>query len=172
VLLPSGALAAVWFGVPASNPVQQSVAAEVSHAVPPANGSPAKPFATGNAVQAAPVTESAPPVAAPPPVQAHHARRHEGPAPVVEAAPPRVDLPQAAAAFPAESTLAAENALLQSAMIAARSGDAARAVDLLDHLLTRYPSSPLAQSARAQRVRVAARLRADELSTSLVPPSP
>lgn len=56
------------------------------------------------------------------------------------------------------STLAIENALLQRAMGAARSGDDRRAVQLLDELLSKYPSSPLAQNAKVERMRAFARL--------------
>jgi hypothetical protein len=56
------------------------------------------------------------------------------------------------------STLAIENALLQRAMSAARSGDDRRAVQLLDELLSRYPTSPLAQNAKVERMRAFARL--------------
>lgn len=54
------------------------------------------------------------------------------------------------------STLAEENRLFRAALEARRNGDPARAVELLDALLTRYRGSPLAGEARAQRAGAAA----------------
>jgi ferric-dicitrate binding protein FerR (iron transport regulator) len=52
---------------------------------------------------------------------------------------------------PARTTLAAENALLQEAMEARRRGQPRRAIERIDRLLGRYPDSPLAEIARAER---------------------
>lgn len=63
------------------------------------------------------------------------------------------------------STLAAENALMQAAMAAARTGDDARAVSLFGDLLARYPRSPLAYNAGVARFRALRRL-GDERAAS------
>jgi FecR protein len=52
------------------------------------------------------------------------------------------------------STLAAENALLAEAMTSRRDHQDERALARLDRLLTRYPASPLAETARVERLRV------------------
>ncbi len=57
-----------------------------------------------------------------------------------------------------KSTLAAENALMQNALIEARGGRDARAVALLDALIARYPASPLRQNAEVERFRALERL--------------
>ncbi len=57
-------------------------------------------------------------------------------------------------AMPIESTLGAENALLSSAMRSRRDGDRAGALTTLDELLGRYPRSPLAETARVEKLRV------------------
>ena len=54
------------------------------------------------------------------------------------------------------STLATENDLFGAALRAERSGDTAEAADLLDALLTRFPHSPLRESAQRARARVTA----------------
>jgi ferric-dicitrate binding protein FerR (iron transport regulator) len=51
------------------------------------------------------------------------------------------------------STLAAENRLLQSAMAARQKGDPRRAADLAADLVARYPASPLVEEARVERMR-------------------
>jgi ferric-dicitrate binding protein FerR (iron transport regulator) len=56
-------------------------------------------------------------------------------------------------ATPALSTLAEENELYTAAARAAREGNETLAVSELSALLTRYPSSPLAQNARVDRFR-------------------
>jgi hypothetical protein len=56
------------------------------------------------------------------------------------------------------NALAQQNRLLQAALAARSQGDHARAVRLLDELLRRYPSSPLAESARVERFRSLRRL--------------
>jgi hypothetical protein len=55
------------------------------------------------------------------------------------------------------STLAAENELYRRAVAAARGGDDARAVGLLDVFLSRFPRSPLAQNAAVERFRALVR---------------
>ena len=64
-------------------------------------------------------------------------------------------LPRPAPATPA-STLATENDLFGAALRAERSGDRAEAAHLLDALLTRFPQSPLRESAQRARARVTA----------------
>jgi len=66
------------------------------------------------------------------------------------AAPPS---PKRAAEAPA-SSLAAQNDLFERAIARKRAGDPAGAVAALDDLLARYPSSHLAQSARAERMKL------------------
>jgi hypothetical protein len=56
-----------------------------------------------------------------------------------------------------ESDLARQNALYESAMAAKRRGDDAAVISALDSLLTRWPDSPLADEARRERARAAAR---------------
>ena len=56
------------------------------------------------------------------------------------------------------SQLAEQNALFQAALAARRRGDDAAAIASLDTLLTRYPQSPLAGQARAERLRAARNL--------------
>jgi outer membrane protein assembly factor BamD (BamD/ComL family) len=51
------------------------------------------------------------------------------------------------------STLAEQNKLLQQALDARRRGDETHAIESLDTLLTRYPSSPLTQEARVEKFR-------------------
>jgi hypothetical protein len=51
------------------------------------------------------------------------------------------------------STLAEENELFRSALAARRRGDPGRAIELLDHLLSGYKTSPLVAEARAERAR-------------------
>ena len=58
----------------------------------------------------------------------------------------------------AESTLAEQNRLYQSALEARRRGDDARAVSILNDLLARFPQSPLTQEARIERLRCLDRL--------------
>jgi hypothetical protein len=58
----------------------------------------------------------------------------------------------------APSTLADQNALLQSALDARRAGDDGRAVSKLDELLTKYPASPLGQEAHVERFRALERM--------------
>jgi ferric-dicitrate binding protein FerR (iron transport regulator) len=54
------------------------------------------------------------------------------------------------------STLAAQNELLEAALVAVDQGDHERALRLTSRLLSQYPSSPLRASARAVRKRVKA----------------
>jgi FecR protein len=67
------------------------------------------------------------------------------PAPVRSVAPAQAD---------PSSTLKAENAALADAMRLAREHRDARALARLDDLLARHPSSPLAETARLERVRI------------------
>jgi hypothetical protein len=52
-----------------------------------------------------------------------------------------------------DSSLAAENRLLQTAMAARQQGDARRAVQLAGELVSRFPGSPLVEEARVERMR-------------------
>ncbi len=56
------------------------------------------------------------------------------------------------------SDLAEQNRLYEAAMAAKRRGDDAAAVSKLDSLLSRWPDSPLAEEARRERARAAARI--------------
>jgi ferric-dicitrate binding protein FerR (iron transport regulator) len=58
----------------------------------------------------------------------------------------------------AESTLTAENELYHGAAASIRAGQDARAVGLLETFLSRFPRSPLAQSADIERLRALVRL--------------
>ena len=62
----------------------------------------------------------------------------------------------------AASNLAEQNWLFQQAMQARRAGDDARALSLLDQLLSRYPGTLLAQEARVERFRALTRLGEQE----------
>lgn len=73
-------------------------------------------------------------------------------APVVAVAPGATTEP--GRHVPPPNTLAAENALFEQAIAAARAGDDATAIALLDKLLTTYPNSPLAGMARRERARL------------------
>jgi hypothetical protein len=66
----------------------------------------------------------------------------------------------------ASSSLAEENRLMLAALSAGRAGDDARAVRLLTELLTRHPTSPLAQNATVERFRALKRI-GDEQAASL-----
>ncbi|MEB2314186.1 MAG: hypothetical protein OZ921_10335 [Sorangiineae bacterium] len=52
------------------------------------------------------------------------------------------------------SDLAAQNDLFEVALASKRAGDAAGALAALERLLARYPASHLAQSARAERMKL------------------
>jgi len=52
------------------------------------------------------------------------------------------------------STLATENDLFSAALKAGRAGDRREAVELLDVLLSRFPNSPLKQSAESARAKL------------------
>jgi hypothetical protein len=71
---------------------------------------------------------------------------------------PASALPRAASAPAAsvrhESALGEQNALFAAAVAARRRGDTGGAIAALDQLLSRYPSSPLDESASAERLRV------------------
>lgn len=88
--------------------------------------------------------------------------------PAGAAAPPETSSKAALPAAPDEpttrttgatSTLAAENALLAEAMRLRRDRQSARAIELLDELLARYPASPLVETAKVERLRALADLR-------------
>jgi ferric-dicitrate binding protein FerR (iron transport regulator) len=73
---------------------------------------------------------------------------------------PALDL--SASLFPSPSvtppsSLGDENALYQKALAEKRSGDTGAAVQSFERLLSRYPKSPLAESASAERMRILAR---------------
>src|SRR5579883_133000 len=69
----------------------------------------------------------------------------------VAAVAPPADAPDGG---PPSSTLGAENELLGSAMRLRHQRDAARSLALLDEFLERYPRSPLAETARVEKIRV------------------
>ena len=82
---------------------------------------------------------------------------------VVPPAPPRTTPAPAAAAandqpVGASGNLARANALLTSALDAARGGNDELALARLDELLRRYPTSPVADNARVERFRALQRL--------------
>jgi hypothetical protein len=89
-----------------------------------------------------------------PETAAQTAPQTPAPAPSAAAAPSSAP----AGSLRAPSTLGDQNALLQSALDARRSGDDARAVTLLEQFLTRYPTSPLAQEAHVERFRALERM--------------
>ncbi len=62
------------------------------------------------------------------------------------------------------STLAEENRLFRGAIAARRAGDPRRAVELVDRLLAKYPTSPLASEAKAERARAASELSGSSTS--------
>jgi hypothetical protein len=70
----------------------------------------------------------------------------------------RVTIPPSATLPEESSSLADENRLMLAAMSAGRAGDDAGAVRLLTELLTRHPTSPLAQNATVERFRALKRL--------------
>jgi ferric-dicitrate binding protein FerR (iron transport regulator) len=89
---------------------------------------------------------------APPPVAASPSARPAAIAPA-SAAP-------SASAAPGSSDLAAQNALYAEAMAAKRRGDHGAVVARLDELLSRWPDSPLAPEAKAERVAAVGRMSA------------
>ncbi len=72
--------------------------------------------------------------------------------------PPRALLGLARSASSETSTLSEQNRLLASALDARRRNDDAKAIVFLNELLRKYPSSPLAQEARVERLRCLERL--------------
>jgi hypothetical protein len=82
--------------------------------------------------------------------------------PAPHVAPPAVPTPAVVTRHPPRSaaapvsTLATENDLFGAALRAERSGDRTEATHLLDALLTRFPQSPLCESAQRARARVMA----------------
>jgi hypothetical protein len=74
--------------------------------------------------------------------------------PAVTRRAPRPAAPQAPSTPESPSTLATENDLFGAALRAERSGDRAEAAHLLDALLTRFPRSPLTESAQRARARL------------------
>jgi len=69
----------------------------------------------------------------------------DGPSPAGAGAGPPAPKPR--------STLVRENALFRSAIAARRAGKPDRAVELIDQLLAKYPGTPLAAAATAERAR-------------------
>lgn len=63
------------------------------------------------------------------------------------------------------STLAEENRLFREAIAARRAGDPRRTMDVVDRLLAKYPTSPLASEAKAERARAASELGGASTST-------
>ena len=76
--------------------------------------------------------------------------------PVALPAPPIAAAPLEAAPLEASSDLAAQNALFADASAARRRGDGASALAAYDRLASRYPSSPLAENAYVERMRLLA----------------
>ena len=72
-------------------------------------------------------------------------------------APPRPAPPRASASSDV-STLSEQNRLLAAALDARRRNDDAKAIVFLNELLRKYPSSPLAEDARVERLRCVERL--------------
>jgi hypothetical protein len=70
---------------------------------------------------------------------------------------PSLDLSAKPASAAPLSSLADENALYQKALAEKRSGDTGTAVQSFERLLSRYPKSPLAESASAERMRILAK---------------
>jgi hypothetical protein len=68
--------------------------------------------------------------------------------PALSVSPPPSSSPSA---LRAPSTLGDQNAILQAALDARRSGDDSRAVTKIDELLTKYPTSPFGQEAHVER---------------------
>ncbi|HVV53409.1 MAG TPA: FecR domain-containing protein [Polyangia bacterium] len=81
------------------------------------------------------------------------AATHAPPAPAPKPQPGMTRRPPRAVPAP-PSTLATENDLFGAALRAEHAGDRAKAARFLDALLTRFPSSPLAESAQRARARV------------------
>jgi TolA-binding protein len=81
------------------------------------------------------------------------------PTPEAPIAPSADDTPPTATGSGSSSTLAAENALLADAMRLRRDGQTERALALVDAFVARYPRSPLMETARAERQRLAETLR-------------
>jgi hypothetical protein len=75
--------------------------------------------------------------------------------PEVPTPPPSSDAPKS------YSTLARENALFRSAIAARRAGKPARAAEILDRLLAKYPETPLAGAAKAERARAESEVERD-----------
>jgi hypothetical protein len=72
-----------------------------------------------------------------------------------EAARPPVSIPSGGGAHGvAASDLAAQNDLFAAAMADRRRGDSRGAIAAFDRLLSRYPASPLAESATAERMKI------------------
>jgi TolA-binding protein len=92
----------------------------------------------------------------------HSAGTHENalaPAPspepiAIESAEPSHAPPKASAHTPDRGTLGAETSLLQRALAAERRGNREQTQALLNQLLSKYPSSPLAPEARRALTRV------------------
>ncbi len=80
------------------------------------------------------------------------------PEPAPPGAAPGADSGTPHATAARRSTLADQNELFRAALDARRRGDPRRAVDLVDRLLAKYPGSPLAAEARAERDRARADL--------------
>ena len=121
-----------------------AVAAAAPHAVRAESPAPFAP--APSAAHATNVAPSPAPLAVAPPAPL--------PAPPIAAAP--AIAPIAAAPVAASSDLAAQNALFAEASAARRRGDAASALAAYDRLAARYPSSPLAESAYVERMRMVA----------------
>lgn len=102
-------------------------------------------------LSSAPDATSATASADEPPARAAAPRAPAKPAPLGAA-------PAPANAREAASQLADQNRMFQAAMAAKRRGDDRAVVQTLDLLLARYPSSPLAQEARVERMRALGRL--------------
>jgi hypothetical protein len=156
-------------GIAAMLAIGIASAAVLSHAAfspSPSPSAPASIEAPSVAVGVAPARVAPPSAPAEPSSNATEAPNQDEP-PIASSSPsapnvvgPRVaKQPDHKASSPPEvSTLSDQNRLLSSALEARKRGDDARALGSLNELLQKYPSSPLAQEARVERLRCLERL--------------
>jgi len=158
ILFPTGALAATWsvFRVPSrehssEGRVESRLVARRTPAPAPAAGSDENPAAPAvNGAEAVPEVRKESLVAGSDVLTHARAARRVVPRAVTRESS-ALAFDDVAAGAASRSTLAAENALMQAAMGAVRSGDDTRAVALFADFLSRYPRSPLAQNAEVER---------------------
>jgi FecR protein len=103
-----------------------------------------------------------PPAAAPPPPPSGYSA---GGSKRLVKGPPTLASPRDGVSAPSASTLATENDLFGAALKAERAGDLRAAAQLLEVLVSRFPGSPLKESAERARARV----NASKASTSASP---